>query len=96
MPRKPRSPHPQLADILAAADAGTDVATLARTYSLSISATYALLREHRPDRQRKARRRSSEKRDIILGLSAKGHEPERVAFLVGCSRAWVYRILAGQ
>ena len=96
MTRKPRPPHPQLAEILALSDQQTPVDQLATAYDLSPSQVYTILREHRPDRARKARRRSSEKRDMILGLSAKGHEPERVAFLAGCSKAWVYRILAGQ
>lgn len=89
-------PHPALQQILAAADAGHDVAAIAAAHDTSVSKVYALLREYRPGRARKPRRRSSQKRAMILGLAAKGHEADRVAFLAQCSKAWVYRVLNGQ
>ena len=86
--------NPQHTAILAFYDICPDPAVVARALSLSLGTVYAVLRAHRPTRKRKARPRSSDKRQQILGLVARGHKPARVAELVGVSRAYVYRVLA--
>jgi hypothetical protein len=83
-----------LSKILAAADAGTPVADIAAANKLSAGRVYSILREHRPDRARKARRTTSDIPRKVRGLKAKGMAPTRVAFLLGVTPAYVYRILS--
>lgn len=86
--------NPSHSQILAFYDAAPDAAAVASALSVSVGTVYAVLREHRPDRQRKPRPRTSDKRRLILGLVSRGHKVARVAELAGCSRTFVYRILA--
>jgi hypothetical protein len=79
--------------ILTHADRGESVATIAAALSVSPGFVYGVLRAHRPDRPRQPRTRTSKKRQLILGLLARGHQAPRVAFLAGCSAAYVYRLL---
>lgn len=71
-----------------------DPAVVARALPCSLGTVYAVLRHHRPGRKRKARPVKSGKKVQILGLVALGHKVARVAELVGCSRAYCYRVLA--
>jgi len=84
-----------LTTLLALADDGADVPTIAARVSLGEGRVYALLRKHRPDRARKPRKRTSELPAKVLGLRAAGvTDPVRIAFLLDVSRQYVYRILA--
>lgn len=79
--------------ILTRHDAGErNVAEIATAESVSIGHVYGVLRKHRPDRERKPRERTSERRRFILGLLAQDIRPRRVAFLAQCSPAYVYFI----
>lgn len=80
--------------ILSRHDAGESVATIATAENVSPGYVYGILRHHRPNRSRKARTRTSEKRVMVLGLAAKGIKPARVAYLAQCSEQYVYRILS--
>jgi hypothetical protein len=83
--------------ILAFYDITPDASVVASALSLSVGTVYAVLRHHRPDRKRKPRpvlQKSADKRRQILGLVSRGHKVTRVAELVGCSRTYVYRVLA--
>lgn len=87
------TPLPPLTpEILSRHDRGEDVATISRAVAKSFGFVYAVLREHRPDRARKPRTRTSEKRRLIVGLLARGIKAPRVAFLARCSNAYVYRL----
>ena len=86
--------NPTHTQILAFYDAVPDPAVVARALPCSLGTVYAVLRHYRPGRQRKARPVKSGKKVQILGLVARGHKVARVAELVGCSRAYCYRILA--
>ncbi len=86
--------NPLISSILARHDRdGSDVATIAKAEKVSIGYVYGVLREHRTNRQRKPRTRTSEKRRLILGLLAKGYAAPRVAFLAACSNAYVYKLI---
>jgi hypothetical protein len=82
-----------LANILARHDAGEHVSAIAAACQVSPGHVYGILRQHRPDRQRKPRERTSERRRFILGLLAQDIRPRRVAFLAQVSPAYVYSIL---
>jgi hypothetical protein len=84
-----------LTNILAAADAGEPVASIAAAHSLPPGRVYAILREHRPSRPRTPRQRTSAVPDKIRFLVKQGMAPGRVAVVLGCSRAYVYRALSG-
>lgn len=77
--------------ILRDSDAGARVDDLAKRYELDPSAVYRILREHRPDRPRSARRRVSNLPAKIEALAGAGSKPARVAELLGVSRQYVYR-----
>lgn len=77
--------------LLRDADTGAKVAALAARHGLSASQVYRILREHRPDRPRSSRRRTSDKPAKIVALAASGASAARVAELLGVSRAYVYR-----
>lgn len=81
------------AEILRLADRDTSVSDIADHLALTPGRVYTVLRQHRPDRPRKSRRETSELRPKILGLHDRGIKPSRIAFLLECSRAYVYRIL---
>jgi hypothetical protein len=55
---------------------------------------YATLRKWRPRRERAARRRTSQKRGLVLALAKEGVGAARIVVLVRISRARVYKILA--
>lgn len=86
-----------LADILRAADACVPVAQIAADNDLSASRVYSLLREYRPERPRAPRPCTSDIPAKIRALATvvegetKSAKVERVATLVGCSKAYVYR-----
>jgi len=82
-----------LDQILAWNDKGQPVATIAKALDVSPGYVYGKLREHRPDRARKPRTRTSAKRILVLGLHAQKIPVGRIAFLAQCSRAYVYRII---
>lgn len=86
-------PPPKL---LTDADAGTPPAALAKRYELSLSRVYAILREHRPDRARSPRSRSSALPDRIREMRARLPDTtqSRIAELLGISRAYVSRVLS--
>lgn len=86
---------PDLSDILAASDAGEFPAAIATRLGCSAGHVYGVLRQHRPGRARKPRRRTSEKPEQIRALYLQEIEPLRIAFLLQCSRAYVYRHLKG-
>jgi len=82
-----------LDQFLALADAGATVPQLCAASGLKPTRVYALLREHRPGRPRKPRRRTSDVPMKIRGLVATGIKPTRVAFLLGITPAYVYKVL---
>lgn len=84
--------NPLTQSILARHDAGEDVATITAAENKSFGFVYGVLREHRPDRARQPRTRTSAKRKLILGLLAAGIKPPRAAFLASCSNAYVYKL----
>lgn len=79
--------------ILARHDANDSVAAIAAAESVSLGYVYGVLREHRPQRQRQQRTRTSEKRKLILGLLAAGIAAPRVAFLAQCTPSYVYALV---
>lgn len=85
--------NPTATKILARHDAGKDAAAIAATLSVSASYVYSVLREHRPDRKRKAHPKRSDEPGIIVGMFDQGHKPARIAISRGISRAYVYRVL---
>lgn len=78
--------------ILRRHDRGETVAEIQTTEDVSFGYVYGVLREHRPQRKRQPRTRTSETRKLILGLLARGIKPRRVAFLAQCSPAYVYKL----
>ena len=74
-------------------DGERSVAKIAGAEGVSIGYVYGILREHRPDRKRKPRERTSERRKLILGLLAQDIKPRRVAFLTDCTPAYVYALI---
>jgi hypothetical protein len=79
--------------ILKRHDNGEHVAVIATAENVSIGYVYGVLRKHRPDRQRKPRERTSERRRFILGLLAQDIRPRRVAFLAQVTPAYVYGLM---
>lgn len=84
--------NPLIAAILTRHDAREPVAQIAAFLAVSPGYIYGILRQHRPNRLRQPRTRTSEKRKLILGLLARGYHAPRVAFLAGCTPAYVYRL----
>lgn len=82
--------------ILALSDAGHAPAAISRTLGVPISTVYSILRLHRPNRPRKPRLRTSDLPYKIHTLAARGITPPRIAVLMKCSRAYVYRVLRGR
>lgn len=90
--------RPSHQTILAFYDVTPDASVVASALSVSPGTVYAVLRKHRPTRQRKPRpvlQESADKRRQILGLVSRGHKVARVAELVGVSRTYVYRVMEG-
>lgn len=85
--------NPLIAAILERHDNGETVEQIRQAEGCGFGYVYAVLREHRPERKRQPRTRTSEKRKLILGLLAGGIAAPRVAFLAECSPAYVYRLL---
>ncbi len=89
---------PHMKKILALADVRPllSVEDIAARVNLGQGRIYALLRQHRPNRPRHPRRRTSELPAQVRGLTAKGIGPARIAALLGVTRQYVYKILAEQ
>lgn len=83
-------PAPPTDAILELADANVPVRDIVARTGASESTVYAALRVHRPTRSRSPRRRTSPKRDMVLGLLAAGIPAPRVALLAGVTRQWVH------
>jgi len=81
-----------LETILRMADAGESVDIIATAVGLKPGRVYMLLREHRPERRRKRRRTSDIPRQVLI-LHSTGIKPRRIAFLLGVTRAYIYRVL---
>jgi DNA invertase Pin-like site-specific DNA recombinase len=86
-------PRPTRAEIVAFYDTVPDPAVVARALGVSVGTVYAALRAERPDRQRKARPRTSDLPYRIRGLAANGIKPRRIAELLEVSRTYTYRVL---
>jgi hypothetical protein len=84
---------PLLEAILSRHDAGEHVSAIAAACQVSPGHVYCVLRKHRPERQRKPRERTSERRRFILGLLEQDIKPRRVAFLAQVSPAYVYALM---
>ena len=84
--------NPLTRSILTRHDRSETVATIAANENVSFGYVYGVLREHRPNRPRQPRTRTSERRKLILGLLERGILPPRVAFLARCTPAYVYYI----
>jgi hypothetical protein len=85
---------PKVADIVARSDSGEQPDAIAVAVGLRPGRVYAVLREHRPDRQRKPRTRTSAVPDKVRGLASTGMLPARIAMLLGVKRQYVYKILS--
>jgi hypothetical protein len=87
-----------LEQFLTLADGGADVPALREASGLQTSRVYGLLREHRPDRKRKARRPTSRIPDMVRALAALPKPPSapRIAELAGVTPAYVYQILGSR
>jgi AraC-like DNA-binding protein len=83
---------PSPSPILDLSDAGHSPASIASQTNTPLSSVYATLLLHRPDRPRARRQRTSELRSRIVAL-LDSETPKQIAEAVGCSRAYVYRIL---
>lgn len=81
--------------ILAMFDSQHHAEQIAAALGVTKGRVYAVLREHRPDRERKPRRRVSALPARIRGYhSGHGIEPSRIAVLLGVSRQYVHKILS--
>lgn len=81
------------ATILKRHDSGADAARIAGALGVSLSYVYSTLREHRPNRKRKAHPKRSDKPALVVGMFDQEHKPARIAVVLGLSRAYVYRVL---
>jgi hypothetical protein len=84
--------NPLVQSILARHDRGETVEQIRIAEGKGFGYVYSVLREHRPNRKRKPRARTSEKRKLIIGLLAAGIRAPRVAFLASCSPAYIYKL----
>jgi len=82
-----------LATVLRLADAGATVQAMCSQSGLKTGRVYAILRQHRPERPRQARRRTSDVPDKVRALHATGAKPSRIAFVLDVTPAYVYAIL---
>lgn len=87
-------PSNKAAAIVRRSDAGEYPDDIAAAVDCSTGYVYQVLREHRPERARKPRAKTSALRQRILLAKAEGKEPGVTAReLAGqCSRAYVYAI----
>lgn len=85
--------NPNETKILKRHDAKQSVADIALHLDMSAGYVYGVLREHRPNRARKARRTTSDLPRMIAGLAKQGIKPGRIAVALAVSRAYVYRWL---
>lgn len=85
---------PRVQQILDMIDGGAHPVAVIAATGLSSAYVYTVLREHRPERKRAPRTRTSDKVQMIVGLRSRGLAPARIAVLCACSEAYVYRILA--
>jgi hypothetical protein len=76
-------------------DRGERLDALKAATGLRESRVYGLIRKYRPDRPRQSRRPTSDKPAAVRGLAAEPHNipPTRIAFLLGVTPAYVYKIL---
>lgn len=79
--------------ILKRHDAGEYPEAIAAAEQCSHSYVCGVLREHRPKRKRKPRRSTSELVPKIRGMAARMTQA-RIAVVLGCSRAYVARVLS--
>lgn len=79
--------------VLVSFDQGMTPVEIAATLGLPVGTVYAVLRQWRPNRLRAPRRRTSQKRALVMALHAAGFAASRIAVLLKCSRARVYKIL---
>ena len=85
--------NPLVSKILARHDAGADVEAIRVAEGCGFGYVYSVLREHRKDRPRQPRTRTSEKRKLILGLLATGFGARQVAKMTKCTPAYVYALI---
>lgn len=85
-----------LATVLQLSDAGTPPLAIAAALRVPTSRVYSCLSKHRPNRPRAPRTRTAELPGKIAYLAGQGVKRRRIAFLLGCSRAYVYRTLKEQ
>jgi hypothetical protein len=85
--------NPLVSKILERHDRGENVETIRTAEDVSFGYIYGVLREHRSERPRQPRTRTSKKRKLILGLLAGGIAAPRVAFLAKCTPAYVYKLI---
>lgn len=85
--------NPLVTAILERHDRGETVEQIRTAEDVGFGYVYGVLREHRKDRTRKPRTRTSEKRKLILGLLAANIAAPRAAFLASCTPAYVYKLL---
>jgi DNA invertase Pin-like site-specific DNA recombinase len=79
--------------ILTLSDHGNSAPQIAAAESISTGYVYKVLREHRPKRPRKQRAATSELLAKVRALARRDVTVARIAMLLGCSKAYVYRIL---
>jgi hypothetical protein len=66
--------NPIVTKILKLADRGQSASDIAAAVSKSPGYVYSVLREHRPDRQRKAHKTRSDNPRMIAGCTRSGHQ----------------------
>lgn len=85
----------ELAQLLKRTDAGERISDVAVTAGVTTGRIYAILRKHRPERDRAARTRTSMIPAKILALNKLGTKPSRIAELLGgISRQYVHKVIA--
>lgn len=82
--------NPTVVKILKLADADHSASEIAAALEVSAGYVYSVLREHRPNRKRKAHKTRSDKPRMIAGLHDQGIPAARIAAVLGVSRAYVY------
>lgn len=82
-----------LTEILVRSDNGEHPGEIAEALDVTPGRVYAVLRQHRPNRKRKPRRRTSEKPAQIRALAAKGIKQGRIADLLDVTRQYVSKEL---
>jgi hypothetical protein len=80
--------------VLEMSDAGHTPAAISLATGLAPGKVYATLRAQRPDRPRAPRARTSPVPGRVVALADVGVRAGRIAELLGCSGAYVYRILS--